>query len=267
MTTPKTTPKTANGAARADLDARLNGYLRLTAPQGRETLRCGPLLATFDPASNNPFRNYAVPDDGAEPSSGEIAAFVAACRARSRRPRVEYAPAAAPGLRPRLEQAGFAVEMEPPIMICTRADLQPVPLADGVELARICAHADLRDAARVQHEAYAEHGLGDEDPDRLFAAVAAGTVVILARDASGEAVGAGCFTPPAGGVTEVAGIGVRLAHRRLGIAAALTAALTAEAFAAGVELAFLTPGGDSARHAYERAGFRAKGTMLMIGLA
>ncbi len=252
---------------RAALDARLNGYLRLTAPQGRETLRCGPLLATFDPGSENPFLSYAIPDDGSEPTAAELNGFIAAARARGRRPRLEYAPAAAPRLQGLLEAAGFAVEMQPPIMTCARADLILTPPPEGLTLSAVTASADLRAATAVQNEAYAEHGLGDENPDRLVEAVARGTGVVLARDATGEPVGSGCFTPPAGGVSEVAGIGVRPAWRRRSVATALTSRLTALAFERGVELAFLTPGGDTARRAYERAGFRANGTMLMIGLA
>src|SRR3569832_2163949 len=179
-------------------DARLNAYLRVTAPQGRVALRTGPFLATFDPRRDNPYRNYAVPDDGADPTPAEIEAFAEICRAHGRRPRLEYAPEAAPA--------------------------------------------------------------------QEAALVAAGGACFMAVDAAGgEAAGCGMFTPPADGVTEVAGIGVARAWRRRGLATALTSALTREAFRRGVTLAFLTPGGDEAQRAYERAGFEVGGSMLMIG--
>ena len=77
-----------------------------------------------------------------------------------------------------------------------------------------------------------------------------------------EDAAAGVFTAPADGLSELAGIGTVPAFRRRGIAAALTAALAAEAFARGVELAFLTPGDDDTRRVYERAGFEATSTVL-----
>jgi hypothetical protein len=40
--------------------------------------------------------------------------------------------------------------------------------------------------------------------------------------------------------------------------------LTRHAFAHGLTFAFLTPGGDMAQRAYERAGFDVGGEMLMI---
>jgi hypothetical protein len=49
------------------VDARVQAYLRGVAARGRETERIGPFLATFDRASDNPFLNYAIPDDGARP--------------------------------------------------------------------------------------------------------------------------------------------------------------------------------------------------------
>jgi GNAT superfamily N-acetyltransferase len=74
-------------------------------------------------------------------------------------------------------------------------------------------------------------------------------------------------TAVAEGVCELAGIGVRERFRRRGIAAALTAATAAEAFAAGAELCFLTPGDDGAERVYARAGFARAGTTMvhMVG--
>jgi predicted GNAT family acetyltransferase len=54
-------------------------------------------------------------------------------------------------------------------------------------------------------------------------------------------------------------------YRRRGLAAAITARLTRDAFAAGVTTAFLTPGDDGAHRVYERAGF--VDTTVMLHLA
>jgi predicted GNAT family acetyltransferase len=71
-------------------------------------------------------------------------------------------------------------------------------------------------------------------------------------------------TVPSRGVTEIAGIGVLASHRRRGIATAITARLTADAFAAGVTTAFLTPGDHGAQRVYQRAGFADATVMLHI---
>lgn len=77
-------------------------------------------------------------------------------------------------------------------------------------------------------------------------------------------VGAGMATPAHEGVSEVAGIGVRMNYRRRGIAGALTACATREAFARGIDLAWLTPGHDEAERIYARAGFVRASEQLHI---
>jgi ribosomal protein S18 acetylase RimI-like enzyme len=248
-------------------DARTNAYLRLVAPEGREALKVGPFLATFHPSNDNPYVNYAIPDDDARPAPSDIAAFVAEARRRGRKPRLEYAPLAAPAVETALLAAGFAVEMRPAFMTCDApVALIPPP---GFRARMVREAGDLRAAAHVLDLAYAEHGQPPMDDDeRLMGFTSGGGGVALATSAeTGEVAGAGLFTAIAEGMTEVAGIGVAPAFRRRGLASILAATLTGETFRRGASLAFLTPGGDHARRAYERAGFRAGGEMLMIGLA
>ena len=255
---------TDNDRGAAARDARTNAYLRQIAPQEREALRIGPFLATFHPTNANPYVSYAIPDDGARPTSQEIQAFVEAARARDRTPRLEYAPQAAPDVEAALLAAGFEVDFRPPFMTCD----QPIPVeAPAGTIVRIVEDPqDLRATARVLDLAYAEHGYpAMHDDDRLIAFLANGGGVALASDAvTGEAAGGGMFTPIAEAMTEVAGIGVLPGFRRRGLASALTALLTAEAFRRGAQTAFLTPGGEHAQKAYQRAGFRAGGEMLML---
>ncbi|MGH8896103.1 MAG: hypothetical protein ACRDZ4_03550 [Egibacteraceae bacterium] len=49
-------------------------------------------LATFDRHSDSPYRNYAIPDDGAEPTTTDVQALIAAYERRGRTPRLEYVP-------------------------------------------------------------------------------------------------------------------------------------------------------------------------------
>jgi ribosomal protein S18 acetylase RimI-like enzyme len=250
-------------------DARLNAYLRVTAPQGRIAVRAGPFLATFDPKRDNPYRNYAVPDDQADPTPAEIEAFAEVCRAHGRKPRLEYAPEAAPALEAALLAAGFEPEFRPSFLTCAPTRLREVPPPQGFRIVSAETLAELEQCAAVLNDAYAEHGFdGDGDAGEMLKMIEAGGACFMAVDAAGgEAAGCGMFTPPADGVTEVAGIGVARAWRRRGLATALTSALAREAFRRGVTLAFLTPGGDEAQRAYERAGFEVGGSMLMISLS
>jgi ribosomal protein S18 acetylase RimI-like enzyme len=65
---------------------------------------------------------------------------------------------------------------------------------------------------------------------------------------------------PTGGVTEIVGVATLPSARRRGIAAALTAALTADALRRGVQLVFLGADSDDVARIYERAGFRRIGS-------
>jgi hypothetical protein len=56
----------------------------------RQGDRAGPFCTGFDPDSNDPFRNYAVPADGARPTPDDVQALIAAFRQHERLPRLEY---------------------------------------------------------------------------------------------------------------------------------------------------------------------------------
>jgi predicted GNAT family acetyltransferase len=100
----------------------------------------------------------------------------------------------------------------------------------------------------------------DEDAERFRQQLVTGRA--LTGRLGGEAVAAGAFNPPRGGLAELVGI-TTLAHaRRRGVATSLTAQLARTAFACGVETAFLTAADDEAGRVYERVGFRRVGTML-----
>jgi ribosomal protein S18 acetylase RimI-like enzyme len=101
--------------------------------------------------------------------------------------------------------------------------------------------------------------------DAHLAGLGDSTVRVLARETStGAIVGGGVATHPAGGTSEIAGIGVLEPFRRRGIAAAMTAWLARALFAGEVTTAFLTPGDDGAHRTYARAGFRDASEILHL---
>jgi GNAT superfamily N-acetyltransferase len=247
------------------LDQQLQQYLRTAAPRGRDSAQIGPFLATFHPTDPLQHLSYAIPEDGARPTAEDVAALVAAYERHGRLPRLEFLPGAAPAVEAVLLDGGFVVEARLPAMVCTPRQLVTPILDAGLELAVPGDDADLYAMTAAQHAAFGEGPPDADSVARSRTMLDAGTLAILARDrVSGEVVGGGVATVPSDGVTEIAGIGVLASHRRRGIATAITARLTADAFAAGVTTAFLTPGDDGAHRVYQRAGFADATVMLHI---
>jgi len=249
----------------SDLDHALQDYLRHTV-QTRDIERIGPFLASFSRHDDNPFLNYAIPDDGAEPSPADVQALIAACEAHGRIPRLEYFPTAAPAVETALLAAGFTLEGRLPVMTCTPESLRDIAAPEGIEIGTATSDDDFFASLAVANEAYNEPGSPDQAKvARRAAAVAAGLGCVLARDAaSGDPAGSGGYTIPYNGVTEIAGIGVRPQYRRRGIARTLCACLTREAFAVGVTLPFLMCEEQNEERVYGRAGYVTSSEILHI---
>jgi predicted GNAT family acetyltransferase len=248
------------------LERRIQAAILANAVRWRESIRTGPFTATFDRGEDNRYLNYAVPDPGATPSLDDVAELVAAYRQRARVPRLEYIPQLASAVEAVLVAAGFQVEGRLPLMTCARIEDVQRTAVDGIELVAPASEEDYRGAASAQWEAYGEQGRPAQHAvDSLRRTVAAGGVAVLARDSeTGEPAGAGSCTAPEGGLTELTSVGVRLAFRRRGIAAAMTGWLAERAFAAGMTGVFLMAAGQAEARIYERAGFAGRSEVLHI---
>jgi GNAT superfamily N-acetyltransferase len=249
------------------MDAEIQSHIRFAAALWRETERIGPFLATFTESSDNPYLNYAVPDDGAVPTAEDVAALIAAFERRSRKPRLEYLPSVAPAVEPALLAGGFRVEGRLPLMLCTPETAREVVVPPGIELLVPAEDVDFAGVVSVAKEAY------DDDlspPSETEVAgrkrlLAGGGCVVLGRDEqTREPAGSGICDVARDGVTELAAVAVRAAFRRRGIAAAVTSRLVREAFAAGVKVVWLTPEHDQAERIYSRAGFVTGSEVLHI---
>jgi ribosomal protein S18 acetylase RimI-like enzyme len=228
---------------------RIQQYLRAVAPIGREHEQVGPFLATFNPHNDNPFLNYALPDDGAEPSDDEVAALVDASARRHRRPRLEYIARCAPAVEQRLLAGGFAVEGRLPVMVTDARKLSAVSELSDFDLRIPTSDEELYNMAVVQAEAYDEAELPSRDVvSERRAALADGALAVVAvSPTTGTVVGAGSCSPIRDGLTEVGSIGVSAAYRRRGIGGALASRLGQVALSAGADVPWLMAAHDGER--------------------
>ncbi|HET8845559.1 MAG TPA: GNAT family N-acetyltransferase [Ktedonobacteraceae bacterium] len=239
------------------MNSDLQTYLREAACRGREVERVGPFLATFTPSSNNPFLNYAIPDDGADPSAEQIEGLADLFKRRGLLPRLEFLPGAAPLVEGALQARSFTVEARMPLMTCLPEALRDLPVPPGIELVQPTSDQELFAMLVAQNEAYGSDAPPSEaDLQRRRSSLAAGGIALLARARdTGEPVGGGLCDVPIRGVTELTSVGVRTAFRRQGIAGAMTSWLTRKAFAQGIQNVFLMAAGENEARIYARVGF------------
>ena len=248
------------------MQSRIQSYLRVVAPTGRDELQVGPFQATFHPKSTNPYLNYAIPRDAAEPTQQEVVALISAYRQRGRRARLEYVGDLAPRVEQALLARGFQIEGRLPLMAFGGSDIAKVQPPEGIDLVIPTTDEDLYAMATVQAEAY-----GEEVPDLGIVAdrrtaLDHGSLAMVARNLDTKIVAAGSSSPIRDGLSEIAGIGVIPAQRRRGIATALAQRLAIELMTRGADLPWLMAAGDSEQHAYERAGFVVIGEILHISV-
>jgi ribosomal protein S18 acetylase RimI-like enzyme len=248
------------------VQSRIQSYLRVVAPIGRDEVQVGPFLATFHPKSTNPYLNYAIPNDAAEPSQSEVADLMSAYRQRGRRARLEYVCDLAPRVEQALLARGFQIEGRLPLMVFDRSEIAQIQPPEGIDLVVPTTDEDLYAMATVQAEAY-----GEELPDlRIVAdrrsALDHGSFAMVARDSEAKTAAAGSSSPIHDGLSEIAGIGVVPTRRRRGIASALAQRLAVELVTRGADLPWLMAAGDSEQHVYERAGFVVIGEVLHISV-
>lgn len=220
----------------------------------------------WDPTTESRFINYATPRVG-DIDAADVDELVSAFGTIGRMPRLEYVPGLAPGLETLLLAAGFTVEARHEYLTCAPEGLVIPPLPEGITLHEMASDDDRHDAVAVQSVAFGGDGVvSGDDIARVRRNQEKGCVSFIARDGEGLCVGAGQASVPGAGLVEVAGIAVAEAYRRRGIAGSLTAAIAAEAFRRGVEIAWLEASGPDAWRVYERAGFRPVGKRLYIAL-
>lgn len=244
--------------------SRISAYLRANMIRSNAP-RVSPFTITFDAASDELYRNYAIPDDHIETDPASLMALICLFKAKKRTPRFEYFPELAPDLLVHLQWEGFKVERTAPVMAYAQPVTAPNPDISGIEWLFAQTPDEMAVAARVQNQAYGVADICDADIERLQQTVRDGGAVALVRcRQTGDGLGSGLFTPPSDGVTEIAAIGVCDHARRRGIGAAITAFLTRRAAQDGIGLPFLMAASEDEARIYARAGYQQIGTMTHI---
>ncbi len=238
------------------------------AARGRDVLPAGPFRALIDPATDMIWLNYAVP---VAPLGGASAVradldrlrrIFAECR---RTMRFEFTESLWPELPGMLEAYGLTLQARHPFMICEPADFRP-RRATGVTVRPLTAGAapdELAAYHRIQREAFGfdpAEGAGGMEAQFLEHLRTGGYRAVLAFR-EGEPAGAGCLVT-AEETAELAGVATLPAHRRHGVAAALSTVLIEGHFAGGGRLVWLSAGDDTARSVYAGIGFRLAGARL-----
>jgi len=245
------------------MHATLQASLRVALRGRRDVESIGPFLAAFDADDDSPFRNYAIPDEGARPTPEEVEDLCRAFTRRNRLPRLEFLPAAAPAAEAALLQAGFVTEDRMPIMTCVPAQLRELPPPPGIRLAVAVGSDALRQAVAIQNTAYGAPEPTAADVARLQHTIDAGGVVGLAQEVTGGGVASGLVAAPSLGFAELAAVGVLPPWRRRGIAAALTGTLGRTAFERGVPVLLLMAH-EAEQAVYARAGFTIASEIIFI---
>ncbi|WP_035855220.1 GNAT family N-acetyltransferase [Cryptosporangium arvum] len=234
-------------------------------------LEVAGFVVGLEPTDPSPFLNYATPWPGTRPTPGDVAALITAFTERGLRPRLEFAPDAAPDVEPALRRAGFTTEAEHQYLACTPDTLALPPGHPGetpghhVETPRTDEEFAAIDATLSEAfgGAFASSPAGAA---RLRRQQERGGFVRFVRAPDGTCAGAAGCSAPAEGTAELAGVGTRPEYRGRGIAASVTAALTEAAFGAGADSVWLEYGGEGSRRVYERVGYRVAGRRLYLSL-
>jgi ribosomal protein S18 acetylase RimI-like enzyme len=246
---------------------RIQNYLRNAARHQYDWVELDAFSLFFHPSDALKYFNYAIPN---RPCGDEVSALLPTLRAEfnkhQRTARFEFFEAFAPQLPAVLRAHGFEEEGRQWSMICTAQTWQEIPPAAGITLSLLSPQsswADARDFMQVQQEAFSPGETSTPSEDEIAQALLsfARRSAFLAR-VEGEPAGAGSFSQPLEGVTELTGVATRMVFRRQGIATALTSLAVSQALQKGVKTVCLTAEDERAGRVYQRAGFLPFSTML-----
>ena len=245
--------------------ASIHDYL--CASFGERGFDVGAFCVSYDKTNVIPYVNYGVPRTGVTPTARDVELLCEWLIERERAPRLEFVPEGCPSLEPLLIAAGFTEEIRSPVLTWDPGSA-PVVVApiDGIEVRLATTDAELAATVSAQDEAYGEPARDDPDAGAgLRRLLDRGGLVCTAVDTvSGLAVGGAVCPPPHHGISEIAGVGVRSAYRRRGIASAIVHCLATRGPEVGITSPFIGAADEAVARIYEGVGFRRTTEMLHI---
>ncbi|MBO3751422.1 GNAT family N-acetyltransferase [Streptosporangiaceae bacterium NEAU-GS5] len=249
------------------MDTNVQSFAVANLRRRPEVVQTGGFVAGFDPSTTSPHINYATPLPGAAPTSRDVAVLIEVFRGRGLKPRLEFAPDAAPAVETALRGAGFTIEETHEYLVCTPATLTMPPVSAALLVEIPSTDEDYASIDATLTEAFTgEFASSPEGAARLRRIQENGGAVRFVRAPGGGCAGGASCSAPAVGTSELAGVGTRPAFRGRGIAASVTAALTETMFAQGAQSVWLEYSGEGSRRVYERIGYEPQGTRLYMAL-
>lgn len=246
---------------------RIQEYMPRARQEGHTVEHVGPFVVLLHPTDEALDTNVALLQQPTiEVSHDWVEELQVTFAAHGRLPAIRWIEADMPQLAASLQAAGFREQQQEVLLVCKPQTLRtpaPLPGLTFVTLTQTALLADVREGLDVNEfgcDPMSAQPATEEQAERFRATLGAARAFTARLD--GEGAGAGMYTPPYGGVTELAGIATLDRFRGLGIATALTAYMTQSALTQGCDLVFLTTSNPIARRAYERAGFQPVGMVL-----
>jgi ribosomal protein S18 acetylase RimI-like enzyme len=236
--------------------SRLQDALIESTSSSRATTETGEFIVLLTPDDPLIWLNYAVPI--AEATDQGVDEMCDIFRAANRVPRLEFFVDLWPNTITVLESNGFVCEKRMPIMVLRREDWGELSHDHDVRGVDVTTYHDLN---RVMGQAFgmeapgADENLANPEDDPPFQRVAAGITLASVALVEGKVVGGG-FGVGTPEIREIAGIATLSDYRKRGIASAVIAHLLDQFFQSGGEIAWLTPGDDSAQSVYANLGFK-----------
>ncbi|MEI7984618.1 MAG: GNAT family N-acetyltransferase [Armatimonadota bacterium] len=219
----------------------------------REVTEAGGFVVLLTPDDPLIWINYAVPTSEATPD--DVDEMTSVFRKANRTPRLEFFADLWSDTITSLEQRGFICEKQMPIMVLNRDEWQG--LKHNHEICGIDAQM-FHEFNKVLSEAFGMDSVettSDPLDDPNYQRIASGATLACIAIKDGRVVGGGLGVGTQE-IREIAGIGTLKDFRKQGIASAVIAHLLDQFFAQGGEIAWLTPGDDSAQSVYSNLGFR-----------
>ena len=223
-----------------------------------------PFLAVFAPSAQPDEANLALVIAPPPADLGPAVAELRRLFTEARRPlSIEYNDALWPDLAAGLEACGLAPAGSNPLLACGPRDFLPA-IVEGISIRLLTGDEGDATLRAFQEIRWTDGNLA-MNPDgaaieRLRGRVRAGRGRYYLASIDGQPVGTGVLHQ-SGAAGEVVGIVTRASHRRRGVAAAVTSAVTSDLFARGGRLAFMDVANEGAGRVYERLGYRRFGNL------